>query len=512
MYNNKKWVEPGFKGDITMDNQQNDNMIENIAPETAPKVSFFSKILKPKIILPIIAAVLIIIVGAFAVSANTDRSVTDSAVNNLFDRVGDIEAISALSKAYKEGRVSVSVGEESDLIPLPIDISVWMNERQSKGVAKLSLAGEEIVAYSDEKALLYTASMLKDTYGIEYEGMYKRFFESDGWTTVKEMVPEEYLSQLEQMISSLESASNDVKKTKNDTQKYVEKYVKLFKDLLWEHAEKESANDGGNRVITITVDEKAVAEIFTELVEKMSKDKNFLKHLDKLVSLEDITDGEYSGWKELFTDKDMIEEATDAIEGVDFKIKAEITASSIRHNVKALKITLDASGSRAVLNVDMTEKNTTVVKLSAGMSGELETIARVKYVENDDGFKLSASTPFFEVNVTFVEKDDSKFKLTVDLGDEDSTVTVEGKYENNRKHFYLYIGDVTAAGETMKFDLTVEFVYKEKMPEFPKEYKEMTTLTNDDLEKIGQELSDWFEEFKNSEYFEKISSLVDGLF
>lgn len=511
MYNSKKWVEPGFKGDITMDNQQNDNMIENIAPETTPKGSFFSKILKPKIILPIIAAVLIIIVGAFAVSANTDRSVTDSAVNNLFDRVGDIEVVSALSKAYEEGRVSFSVGDQSDLIPLSVDLSVWMNERQNKGVVKLGFAGEEVVAYSDEKVFLYTTSILKETYGIEYEGMYKRFFESDGWATIKDMLPEGGLPQLEQMISSLESASNDVKKTREDTRKYAEKYVKILKDLLWAHAEKESASDGGNRVITITVDEKAAAEIFVELVEKMSKDKNFLKYLDKIVSLEDITD-EYSSCKELLTDKDLIEEVTDAIEGIDFKLKAEITASSIRHNVKALKITLDANGSRAVLNVDMTEKNTTVVKLSAGISGELETIARVKYVKNDDGFKLSVSAFAFDVNVTFVEKDDSKFKLTVDSGDEDGKITVEGKYENNRKHFYLYIGDVTVAGETMKFDLTVEFVYKEKMPEFPKEYKELTTLTNDDIEKIGQELSDWFDEFKNSEYFEKLSSLVGGLF
>ena len=85
-------------------------------------------------------------------------------------------------------------------------------------------------------------------------------------------------------------------------------------------------------MITITVDEKATAKIFTELVEKMSKDKNFLKHLDKLVSLEDITDGKYSGWKELLADKDLIEEATDNIERIDFKLKAEITASSIRQH------------------------------------------------------------------------------------------------------------------------------------------------------------------------------------
>ncbi len=487
-----------------MDNMDNMNNSENPIGEavesgekTPKKNSFLKKLLSPSVFVPIIAAVALVIVGAFAVSANTDKSVTNSAMNDLIERIENIDALTALSKAYDDGRIEFSIGEESELIDTPIDISIWSKRKTGKNVVKVNVDGEGGTLYSSEKGLYLKLSMLDDVYGVEYDGLAKKIEESE---LLDEILGTTGMD-IDTIKESLTNIASDVEKTRDDGEKYAKKYADLLKNKFWEYAEKESENESGSRVVTLTLDDETVGKILEDLFDIAAKDKNFIKYLDDNFGyvFSDMGIGSYDSWKEIFTDEDIIDYIVDGLSEMSFKLKVEITASSMMHDMKTLKVTVYVGEKRYVLSLDVTEDDTFSVKVSSVYSGETTVLAKLVYTKTEDGFTAKANYgEFVTFNVKY-KLNDGKYKLTVertvDVGteyDDCFEFTVKGKYENDSKHFLLSIDEMSEGEDTTVCDLTLECVYGESMPEFPEKFVDLLSLTDEDFAKLGGDLSKWF--------------------
>ena len=489
-----------------MDNMDNMNNTESPnsevieSGEKAPKKSaFLKKLLSPSVFVPIIAAVALVIVGAFAVSANTDKSVTNSAMNDLIERIENIDALTALSKAYEDGKIEISAGENSELVDTPFDLSIWSESRTGKNVAKVDIGGEGGTLYSSEKGLYLKLSMLDDVYGVEYDGIAKKIEESE---LLDEILGSTGMDA-DTIKESLTNIASDVEKAQDDGEKYAKKYAELLKNKFWEYAEKESENESGSRVVTLTLDDETIGEILEDLFETAAKDKNFIEYLDDNFGFGYVTGtySEYDSWKEFFTDEDVIDYIEDGLSEMSFKLKVEITASSMMHNMKMLKASVYFGEMRYVLLLDMTEDDTFIIKTSRVYSGETEVLAKLTYTKTEDGFTAKAQ---YGACVTFDVKyklNDGKCKLTVERnidgdGDGESNdyvnVTVDGKYENDSKHFLLTVDEMTINEDTEVCDLSLECVYGESMPEFPDDYVDLLSLDESDFANIGSGLSKWF--------------------
>lgn len=547
-----------------MDNQQNqtDNILEQEIPSpteetpsdthpapapATPLHGIAAKLLRPKALIALIAACVVIIVGAVAISANTDRSVINSALTDMTDRIGDEELFTAIDKGMKQGRYSLTIGKDSELLQRydldsgelvnvaeEIKLDLWMSDgKNRKAVAKLSAIDEEIGCYASENGVYFDASMLSDAYGIAFEKLSEQIEDSDLFNDYFE----DDVSESEDGATAVAGVNTtffdwavaiyeNLDKYPDETEKIADKYAKFFKNELYENAEKETANESGSRVVTLTLDETAISDTVKAFFEKAAKDKSLIKYLDTYFSLEEFESDDHDNWKELFKDRDVCEDICDKIESTSFKIKVEVAASSMLHNMKSLKVTVSAEGAKVTLAIDMSEKDTISAKVTSSYSGNSQTLFKLKYTTSKEGFKLNLDTDDNSADVNFVKKDGGKYKMTINAeqssywgGTSKTETTVTGKYESNRKHFLFSIDKVSADSETtydddddddvwgfgdsdddeqesveMTLDLTFEIVYKDKMPEFPSKTKNILELEDEDIEDILEELNDWAEE------------------
>lgn len=572
------------KGDSKMDNQQNqtDNILEqeipapteensaDIRPTPAPATavqSIAAKLLRPKALIALIAACIVIIVGAIAISANTDKSVINSALDNMVDRIGDEELFTALDKGMKQGRYSFTIGKDSELlqrydyesgelvnIAEEIKLDIWMSSgKKGKGVARLTALDEDLSCYLSEEGVYFDTSLLSDAYGITFEKLSKQIEDSDLFDDIFEDDSFD-LGDGATGVAGVNSFAFDtyvaicenIDKYSDDTEKILNKYVKFLKNELYKNAEKETVNESGNRVVTLTLDEEAISDTVKAFFEKAAKDKSLIEYLDTYFSLEELELNDYDNWKELLKDNDVCEDICDGIESVSFKIKIEVAASSMLHNMKSLKVTVSAEGAKVAFTVDMSEKDTISAKLTSSYSGNTQTLFKLKYTTSKEGFKLILDMDDASVSINFVEKEGGKYKMTVSTessslwsGTTKTEAVITGKYENNRKHFLFSIDKVTVDTETSyddddddddddwgwgdsdddeeestekTLDITFEIVYKDTMPDFPSKAKNILDLEDEDVDGILDELREWMDENSEDEDKGYIVQVLEALF
>lgn len=494
-------------------------------PEIPKKAKFVKALLCPKVLFPIILACIVIIVSAIVVSANTDKAITEGAFSNMFDRIADNEVYSMFEKGMEKGKFVIKLGEDSDLLTvpdpdtqepvnLPVEITMELWSTTDKAVLRLSALNSDLTAYASTEGIWASSNILSDSYGLSFKTLMKKMEDSDLYAEYIEPYLE--ANGYQDLYDLYSNMVENNKKLSKDAEKLTEKYLAFFKEELWENGESEKTSESGDSIVTLTLDERSISETLRAFFEKAAKDKSLQKFLDTYADVELLGLDDYSNWKEIFKDPDIVEDACDALEAVDFKIKVEITASGILHNMKNLKISYILDEGKLVANINMAEKDAVSAKLTVVSDGETETIGAFKYSTSKEGFKFSLEANGAQViKINFVKKDDSKYKMTLGIivDENEQEVVVTGKYENNKKHLLFTLDKISAEedGETIEktLDLTFECIYNEKLPAFPKDSKDVLELTEEDIEAIKNELQEWADEIQNDE---ELSGILKPLF
>lgn len=508
------------KKELAMDNQFENNLpngAENETPPVQKKPNLLSYLKKPLVLIPVVGVTAVLLcVGA--VSANSGKAVTNSAINDLGDLVKDTDLVSTLMKSFdNKGRVTLTV-EEGDLLPTDARLDVWMNQDDSRYVLKASAVGEDVTLYLSDTDLIGQTSILSDAYGLNFDTLVEDLESAEWFRNFRtELELRGGLEQVEEQLNLISEQISEMKKAGKEAEKLIDKYYNLLFETIYDNADVTSTSEGGNRVITIVVDADCLAKSVDEVWKKAAKDKKLTGYLDDYMSLDLLmmTNEDYDDWADLLSDEDLREDAVSAVEGADFEVDIEITASSIAHNLKKLKVTLEVEGEDvAAATLDRTEKNVTKFKLSA----EGQTIISAKLREDGDDLSGSLSVMGEEV-FSFkwdYEKKEKSYKLSMDLPTSDMRIVLKGDYETTDKRFYLKVrtllvenGEETVAD--MKLNVALEIVVGEKTPEFPKEYQNVFDLTEDDLKNIAEEAMNFAQEFQKSEEYQKLSDLFEKM-
>lgn len=495
-----------------MDNQFENNLPngpENEVPPVKKKPNLLSFLKKPLFLIPVVgvAAVLLCIGG---VSANSSKAVTNSAINDLGDLVKETDLMTTLLKSCdSKGRVTLTV-EEGDLLPTDARVDLWLNQNDARYVLKASAVGEDVTVYLSDTDLIGETSILSDAYGLNFETLVEDLEGAEWFADYRDEIAE-----MEEKINVISEQMSEMKQATKDGEKLVDKYYNLLLETIYDNAKVTSTSDSGYRVITIVVDSDCLSKSIEEVWKKAAKDKKLTKYLDDYMSVELLGFSDYyDDWAEALSDEDSREDVCSLIECQDFEVKIEITASSIAHNLKKLKVALTYDDEDvATVTLDRTEKNVTKFKVAS----EGQTVISAKLTEDGDDLSGSLSVMGEEV-FSFkwdYEKKDKSYKLTVDLPSEDIHIVLKGDYEATGKRFYLKVESLVVEQEEetvvdMNLNVALEIVAGEKTPDFPKNYENVFDLTEDDLNKIEEEVMAFFEEFENSEEYQKLSDLFGG--
>ncbi len=434
----------------------------------------------------IILAVLLIGVGiGFLAYRNSDAAIVKSAFADLKDKAYDLEAVGAYKKVVENGKMTVTVGTDSEILGgQNFKVETWSNKKQRKSVVKLTSDYANADLYASTKGVYAETNILKDAYGMEFKGMWDRFERSDLY---------DYLDadEYETIISAIENITDDPEGFSDEIKKYVKKYSKELEKEIYKKAERTNQNG----ILTLTLDNEAIAEIVEDMYKKLKNDKDFQNYLDKKIPLDTISGGQLDKWKEVF-DEIEVDQLTSVIEQLDFDLELQITYTSIKHDMKKLEIKFSASGAKASATLDFSEKDT----ITAVVKANGTTVAKVKYSESKDGFKLTVNAEGSDqYSVTFDKQDGNKYKMklktTSYYGEEE--IVLEGKYQSNGKHFLFNVDTVTIDDEETVVDITLEMTYKQSMPSFPSNTKDVMSLDEDDIDSIEEQISDWSDEVRD---------------
>ncbi|MBE6578853.1 MAG: zinc-ribbon domain-containing protein [Ruminococcaceae bacterium] len=485
--------------------------------EEAPKPKKERKPL-PKWALPavIAATAVVIVLVIFLIIASNPKTTVKSALGGLDDAMADNEIISSMFTALNEFNLMVDVQQiygpdGQGALPNPMKYDIYSDGTQSSMYLDFLGAKFDVHSTTDPLALIVNAPDI-GSYGLAFEGMKEAFrksvFHPDSGSKYALDMNEEALEMFEEFLDGYEKLLKQ--ESMEEMNDYLSEYGELFIDLMWEYGEEESESVDGNKVVTLTMDEKAMAKVVKDFIAELTSDEELVAFLEERIPVSMIA-GEQT-WIESWDDvmemlKDSASEMTDAIKSADFKIQLSVTASPIAHDLKAIDIKISSegvsvkagiafdgnnitisagmAGSKFVLALEETEDGWTVYAKAAG-----EKLFEAEYKESDEGWSFGVEAMGETLLEAEFEESDGKYEFLFsvydasmgyddyydydDGGSDQGPVFglfCEGDYTEEKGGFTITIEElgITTDGwtESVTMDATIGYYTDFDMPEIP---------------------------------------------
>ena len=526
-----------------------------------------------KIIASIITAVLVIGIIVAVLVLNNPKFVFNQSLDGALKGLGKRTEFATLSKSSDSGSILLEgTIDDEDLLGEGNEVSFggkfyFQNGKKPEDAGvyiedlnfALSADGEEAefkasAYFSTEYMYIADCNLMDGTYGLVRGDLQDEFMDSE-WV-------DEIFTDMQDGEELKESVGNvlgyiDDKKEQaliEDASEKLEKYAKLLKDLLNDYAEFEmdvKKVDCGDervksRVVTMTLDQDAVAAILEEMVAALREDDELralvMSHGEELVSLfedylsvqdedfdmDDMMDEVEDFYDNLLSKSDWRETIYD-LKSQEFEVRIQVASALLTPTLRKLTVVLDSEGSSMqeyVLNV-----GSDGVKKSDHFSFEVngELLLAYDITENSKSkYAAALSVPMYnpeegkeemtDIATLEVNRDKEKYTLTLIDGSWDTefdmdTYTEEyyfredkivatGKLADDGKSVQITLDQVKflydddeIENETYNFDISLTINVKDKMPEVKDsaKVKSIFEMDMEDFEEIAENFEEEFD-------------------
>ncbi len=512
-----------------------------------------------KLIAAIISAVVVIGIIVAVIVMNNPKYVFKKSLTGAIEDLGKRSELSTLTQALEKGSITVdaTLGEEFfdedgeitfggklyfNSGKKPADSSVYIENLHMKASYD-GMTGEVKgnAYFSTEYMYIADCNLMDGCYGLVRGDLKDEFLDSE-W--IDELIEDDDMQDALASILEYVDEEKDMKLIE-DVSKKVEEYSKTLEKLLVKYAEFEKENKNVNcgdgktscRVITMTLDEKAVADMLEELYEIIEKDDdlrdlvmdNAEEILDMLegifnelgieIDIKDIEDF----YDDELLDEENWEDLVEALEEQDFEISISVATGKMSTALRQLSVVVETKmfdekfETEFVLNFGKKGIKKTN-HISAEVDGE-ELFAYEISENSKKMYKAAFSLPEYDTKkdkivlterlTIEVNREKDKFKVTA-INDHESYMTgemIEDRYVFSGK--FVEDGDAVTItlqeyeeiydgeSETMKFDISVTIDKKDKMPKIEKkdDVKSVFEMSMDDFEEIAENFEEEFDGF-----------------
>lgn len=527
-----------------------------------------------KIIAFIIAAVVVVGIIVAVLVLNNPKFVFEQSLDGALKALGKRSEFATLNKSSDCGSILLEgtiddeelLGEGNEVSfggkvyfqsgKKPEDAGVYMEDLNFT----LSSDGEEAefkasAYFSTEYMYVADCNLMDGTYGLVRGDLQDEFMDSDWIDEIFADVNDG--EELKESIGNVLGYIDDKKEQSliKDASEKLEEYVKLLEDLLNDYAEFEMdvrKVDCGDervksRVVTMTLDQDAVAAILEEMIAALREDdelrtlvmdhgeellslfEDYLEVLDEDFDMDDTMEEVEEFYDNLFSKSDWRETIYD-LKSQEFEVKIQVASALLTPTLRKLTVILDGDGSRMqeyVLNI-----GSDGVKKSNHFSFEANGVMLFAYdiTENSKSKYASAlSVPMYNpekgrdemtaVATLEVNHDKEKYTLTLidsswDTDFDMDTYTEEyyfredkivatGKLADDGKVIkitldqikFLYDDD-EIENESYSFDISLTINVKDKMPDV-KDSSKVKSIFEMDMEDFEEIAKNFEEEFSD---------------
>lgn len=517
-----------------------------------------------KLIASLISAVVVIGIIVAVIVMNNPKYVFKKSLTGAIEDLGKRSELATLTQALEKGSITVDgtlgeelLGEEGEVSfggkfyfnsgKKLADSSVYVEDLHAK-VSHDGATGEikGNAYFSSEYMYIADCNLMDGCYGLVRGDLKDEFLDSE-W--IDELIDDEDMQDAVASILDYIDKEKDMKLIEDVVAK-VEEYSKTLEKLLVKYAEFEKENKSINcgdgktdcRVITLTVDEKAVADILNDLYDIIEKDDdlrdlvmdNAEEILDMLegvlneagveVDIKDVEDF----YDDQLLDEDTWDELVEMVEELDFEVAISVATGKMSTALRQLSVVVETKmfGEKSEVEFVLNFGKQGVKKtnhISAELDGEELFVYEIS--ENSKKmYKAAFSIPLYDsekdknvmtevINIEVNrEKDKFEFAIINDHKDYMTGDKIEERYVVSGK-FVEEGGAVTISvqefeeiydGEsesTMKLDINVTIDKKDKMPKLEKkdDVKSVFEMSMDDFEEIAENFQKEFEGFMASE-------------
>jgi len=515
-----------------------------------------------KLVASLISAVVVIAIIVAVIVMNNPKYVFKKSLTGAIEDLGKRSELATLTQALEKGSITVegTLGEEQlpfdgevsfggkfyfNAANKPADSSVYIEDLHAK-VSSDGATGEikGNAYFSTEYMYIADCNLMDGCYGLVRGDLKDEFLDSE-W--IDELIADHTQDAVASILDYIDK-EKDMKLIEDVVAK-VEEYSKTLEKLLVKYAEFEKENKNVNcgdgktdcRVITLTVDEKAVADILNDLYDIIEKDDdlrdlvmdNAEEILDMLegvlneagveVDIKDVEDF----YDDQLLDEDTWDDLVKEVEELDFEIAISAATGKMSTALRQLSVVVetkmfgDKSEVEFVLNFGKKGLKKTD-HISAELDGEELFVYEIS--ENSKKmYKAAFSVPQYDsqkgkdvmtevINIK-VNREKDKFEFMI-INDHESYMTgeeVEERYVVSGK--FVEEGDAVTISvqeyekiygedvESVKLDINVTIDKKDKMPKLEKkgDVKSVFEMSMDDFEEIVENFQKEFEDFIASE-------------
>lgn len=453
---------------------------------------------------------------ATGVVANTPEYVLSNALSNAVEEFIEREDISNLVDVFEQGSIDFSYEadynfEAGGKVYFGLkDYKLFVeNAYVEDGTSTDGISTSANLYLSDEMIYVENDEYLDGAYGIKLKKIAKQFENSIFYEDSDYSFPEEVS---EMLVDILEYYEDDFKDLEKDLTKLYKDYTKKLGKLIKEYGEFESENKkvslntgkSEKRVVTLELDEKAIASILEELMEYIIDDDKLEDLIITHVSCFDELISKHYG--ESFDADDIYDELINSLEAVanrakdikrsDIEIKLNVVTPKL--SAKLLKVELEAevNGFDHEIAIDFGENG---VKKSKNIDLLIDNDKVGSYlIKENSKNKLSLKLASFdeedeeeEIGIEFIlDKEKGKFVLSY-LEERFETYTIKGNAELNKNTISFdsisavkYVSD----GRTYKevellenIDISFSISTKDKMPKPNKDFINILEMSEDDV-------------------------------
>ena len=487
--------------------------------------------MKKLLIAIIVASVLIVgtIVGV-SVYASSPKVIVRNSIGNAFDDLLDRDEVEPIVKMLQKGSLEINASSEIEDMKGELGGKIYFNNEavyfENFFVESDNIEISADAYFGPDSMYVTNEEILDGTYGIVRGNLAESFKNSIfalGSGSRYEILDAEMYNTMVDMFTDIDNeVDRDLQK---DYEKLVKKYAKFLVKTLEKHAEYDKEKDdvklGGEfrraRVITVSIDEKALANIIKDIYEKIEDDddlKEFVvKYGDYLLAYynrfgesteeidieekyEDLLD-EFEKFIEEELDKDSIEDTLG-----DFKVEFDVVTATGSSKLLQISCTLKSEGAKQELfTLDFGKKGiakTDLISLDLVDGGVIieyevtentskEYIGKMT-VSSKEGAMYSSDSSEFEVFRLSIDKKEDEFKLSIPLEDgEHDDIVVRGSLVVKSKKTTITVNKITAGEETFDdFEIKVVIDEKDSMPKPVKKDKitNVFSMSEKDIENI----------------------------
>ena len=442
------------------------------------------KLSKSLIIVLVVAIIGVAVAAGVGIFMNRPATVMQTSVQGLLTDVFEREEFEVITNLMNSGSAELVLGVSDGENDVSLEYKEYFGlEKNEVFIEKLKFSANDFSIdgsfYMGEDYMYVSApDIYSDAVGVTRGDSEKKFDSSIfAFDSGSDYEFDESTSDAIKILCRIYDDAQD-KSMVEDIEKIMEDYVKLILDSIAENADIEKENDTvkingeqvGARVITVEIDAECMYEILVDLYEKLEKDKDIPKLIEKYGNLMDeyVEGTSFEGMiqEELGEDADeqlvdavleaydsmldMMSDALDTMEdsleyAEDFTVVIELATKKTSSELMALNVAVKLSGEKSeIFDLQIGKdgiKNTEKITLDI-VEGDIKATFKVK--QNDrKGYESAIEIEVDGDTIKLyakINKADEKFEFGMTVDEEN--YAVKGTYVGKGKTHTFELKDV----------------------------------------------------------------------